>query len=77
MRRLLRAGSLALLLVLLASAAPALQAPGPADGPAVALDLDGADVITASDYGGGYLTASDILLIIVLALALVGLAALL
>jgi len=39
--------------------------------------IGGQDVITASDAGGGYLTTRDILIVIIIVLALVGLGVLL
>jgi len=46
-------------------------------GTAHQIEIGGQDVITASDAGGGYLTTQDILLIVLIVLAIFGLAAIL
>lgn len=56
-------------------AAPAAPAAGQAAGNQLAIGAQ--DVITDSDTGGGYLTNRDILLIVLIVLAVFGLAAIL
>lgn len=65
-------------LALVATAAPfaATQAAGP-EGPAALVLIGAEDAVTASDAGGGYLTTRDILLVIIIGLAIVGLIAIL
>lgn len=78
MRKRVKIGSVLLMLVMLASFAAAVQktAVAPA-GTSSQLVLDGQDVITASDAGGGYLSTRDIVLICVIILAVIGLGVLL
>ena len=63
---------------MLTSFAAAVQKPAVQQAGAAAQFVLGAqDVITASDAGGGYLTTGDILLIVLIVLALIGLGVLL
>jgi hypothetical protein len=67
-----------LLVVWLSSFAAAVQKPASVEAgvpnPSLA---SGQDVITASDAGGGHLSTSDILMIVLIVLAVIGLAAIL
>jgi hypothetical protein len=66
------------MIVMLASFAAAVQKPAVAQaGASTQLVISGADVITASDAGGGYLSTRDIVLIIIIILAVIGLGVLL
>ena len=74
----LKMGSVLLMVVMLATFAAAVQKPAvPQAGAANHFVLGAQDVITASDAGGGYLTTRDILIIVIVILAVIGLAALL
>jgi hypothetical protein len=65
-------------MVLVSSFAVALQKPVPQQaGTSNQLVIGAQDVITASDSRGGSLSTSDIILIVVLVLAIIGLAAIL
>jgi len=78
MRRQVKIWSVLLTIVLLSSFAVALQKPALQQaGTTNQLVIGAQDVITASDSGGGSLSTSDIILIVILALAIIGLAAIL
>jgi uncharacterized membrane protein len=78
MRNLIKIGSILVMVVMLASFAMAFQKPAVQQaGMSSQLVAGGTDVITASDAGGGYLSTRDILLVILIVLALVGLGVLL
>ncbi|MHB8055384.1 MAG: hypothetical protein ACYDH3_09065 [Candidatus Aminicenantales bacterium] len=78
MKRQIQIGSVLLLVLLLSSFAVAFEKPAVAQaGTSTQLLSGGQDVITASDAGGGYLTTGDIVLIVLIVLALVGLGVLL
>jgi hypothetical protein len=62
------------MIVLLSSLAAAVQKPAVQQaGPTNQLVIGAQDVITASDAGGGYLTTGDIILIVVIIFAVIGL----
>jgi len=66
------------MIVLLATFASAVQKTAVAQaGTSTQLVISGPDVITASDAGGGYLSTRDIVLIIIIILAVIGLGVLL
>ena len=65
------------LIVLTSSFAAALERPAPVQPPAGQSISGSQDVITASDAGGGDLSNRDILLIVLIVLAIFGLAAIL
>ena len=74
MRKQIRIWSVLLMLVLVSSYAVALQKPAlQQSGTSAQLVLDGQDVITASDAGGGYLSTRDIILVVVIIFAVIGL----
>jgi hypothetical protein len=78
MRRTAKVCSLLLMLVLVSSLAPAFEKPAAVQGaPANQIVIGSQDVITASDAGGGYLSNRDILIIVLIVLAVIGLAAIL
>ena len=67
-----------MLAVWLSSFAAAVQKPAAVEGDAANPSLIGSqDVITASDAGGGHLSNSDIFMIVIIVLAVIGLAAIL
>jgi len=66
------------MIVMLATFASAVQKTAVAQaGASTQLVISGPDVITASDAGGGYLSTRDIVLIIIIILAVIGLGVLL
>lgn len=69
----------ALLMIVLASslAMAAEKDAAPQPEPTVQLEIGALDVITASDAGGGYMSSRDIILVVVIILAVIGLAAIL
>jgi hypothetical protein len=74
MRRQIKIWSALLLIVLVSSYAVALQKPVLQQaGSSTQLQVSGLDVITASDAGGGYLTTRDILLVLLIIFAVIGL----
>ncbi|MCX6561534.1 MAG: hypothetical protein NTZ26_13590 [Candidatus Aminicenantes bacterium] len=73
MKRILKIVSLMLMVAWLASFAAAQKPMVQTAGTGTQLVLGAQDVITASDAGGGYLTSGDILIIILIILALIGL----
>lgn len=78
MKNLIKIGSVLLMIVMLTSFGAAFQkSPVAQSGTSAQLVIGGADVITASDAGGGYLSTSDIVLIVLIILALIGLGVLL
>ncbi len=78
MKKHVKIGSILLMFTMLATFAAAIEKPAvPQAGAATQFVLGAQDVITASDAGGGYLTTSDILLIVLIVLALIGLGVLL
>jgi hypothetical protein len=78
MRRQVKIWGVLLMIVLVSSYAAALQKPALQQaGPSTQLVMSGQDVVTASDAGGGYLSTRDILLIVIIILAVIGLGVLL
>jgi len=78
MRRQVKIWSVLLMIVLVSSYAVALQKPVLQQaGTSSQLVISGQDVITASDAGGGYLTTRDIILVVVIIFAVIGLIAVL
>ncbi len=78
MRRQIRLWGVLLMIALVSSYAVALQKPVLQQaGTSTQLVVSGPDVITASDAGGGYLSTRDIILIVIIVLAVIGLAAIL
>jgi hypothetical protein len=77
MKRLVKIVSFVLMVVWLASFAAAQKPAVQTAGTGTQLVLGAQDVITASDAGGGYLTTGDILLVVVIILAVIGLGVLL
>ena len=76
MRRQVKIWSVLLMIVLASSYAVALQKPVLQQaGTSAQLVISGQDVITASDAGGGYLTTRDIILVVVIIFAVIGLIA--
>ncbi len=74
MRRQAKIWSALLMIVLVSSYAVALQTPVLQQaGTSTQLADGGQDVITASDAGGGYLTTRDIILVVVIIFAVIGL----
>jgi hypothetical protein len=74
MRRQVKIWSVLLMIVLASSYAVALQKPVLQQaGTSTQLVISGQDVITASDAGGGYLTTRDIILVVVIIFAVIGL----
>jgi len=74
MKKQIKIWSVLLMLVLVSSYAVALQKPALQQaGTSGQLVLNGQDVITASDAGGGYLSTRDILLIVLIIFAIIGL----
>ena len=78
MKKQMKIWSALLMIVLASSLAMAVetQAAGQS-GTTVQLEIGAQDVITASDAGGGYLTTRDIVLIVVIILAVIGLSVIL
>jgi len=73
MRRQVKIWSVLLMIVLVSSYAIALQKPVLQQaGTSTQLVIGAQDVITASDAGGGYLTTGDIILIVVIIFAVIG-----
>jgi hypothetical protein len=67
-----------LMIVLASSMAMAAEKDAtPQPEPMVQLEIGAQDVITVSDAGGGYMSSRDIILIVVIILAVIGLAAIL
>ena len=77
MRKLVKITGVLLMVAWVASFAAAQVPTVQPAGAASQLVLGAQDVITASDAGGGYLTTRDILLIVLIILALIGLGVLL
>jgi hypothetical protein len=74
MRRQIKIWSVLLMIVLVSSYAVALQKPVLQQaGTSSQLVISGQDVITASDAGGGYLSTRDIILVVVIVFAIIGL----
>ena len=74
MKKQIKIWSVLLMLVLVSSYAVALQKPVLQQaGTSSQLVLSGQDVITASDAGGGYLSTRDILLVVLIIFAIIGL----
>ena len=74
MRKQVKLWSILLMIVLassLAMAAEKTTAPQPE--PTVQLEIGAQDVITASDAGGGYMSSRDIILVVVIIFAVIGL----
>ncbi|MBU4267682.1 MAG: hypothetical protein KJ808_02380 [Acidobacteria bacterium] len=69
----------ALLMIVLASslAMAAEKTAAPQPEPTVQLEIGAQDVITASDAGGGYMSTRDIILVVIIIFAVIGLAAVL
>jgi hypothetical protein len=78
MRKQLKLWGVLLMIVMVSSYAVALQKPAPQQaGTSIQLAMSGQDVITASDAGGGYLSTGDIVLVVVIIFAVIGLIAVL
>jgi len=78
MRKWIKIGSVLLMMGMFASYAAAVQKPAVVQaGASSQLALSGQDVITASDAGGGFLSTRDIVLIVIIVLAVIGLGVLL
>ena len=78
MRKQIKIGSVLLMIVLLSTFAAAVQKPAAQQAGTSAQVVDiGQDVITASDAGGGYLSTRDIILVVVIIFAVIGLIAVL
>jgi len=80
MRKQVKVWSVLLLMVMLSSYAVALEKPALQQaqaGTSTQLVISGPDVITASDAGGGFLSTRDILLVLLIVLAVIGLIVLL
>ncbi|MCJ7523656.1 MAG: hypothetical protein MUP71_00360 [Candidatus Aminicenantes bacterium] len=78
MKKQIKIWSVLLMIVLassLAMAAEKTAAPQPE--PTVQIEIGAQDVITASDAGGGYMTTRDIILVVIIIFAVIGLAAVL
>ena len=74
MRKRIKVASVLLMVVFLASFAAAVQKPAVQQaGTANQLVIGAQDVITASDAGGGYLSTRDIILVVIIVLAVIGL----
>ena len=69
----------ALLMIVLASslAMAAEKTAAPQPEPAVQLEIGAQDVITASDAGGGYMSTRDIVIVVIVIFAVIGLIAVL
>jgi len=69
----------ALLMIVLASslAMAAEKTAEPQADTTIQLEIGAQDVITASDAGGGYLSTRDIILVVIIIFAIIGLAAVL
>ena len=69
----------ALLMIVLASslAMAAEKTAEPQTDTTIQLEIGAQDVITASDAGGGYLSTRDIILVVIIIFAIIGLAAVL
>ncbi len=77
MKRKTRIRSVLMMILLFVFMAVAVQKSARSSGMTSRLALDSLDVITASDAGGGYLYAGNIVLIVIFVLSIFGLAALL
>jgi hypothetical protein len=78
MRKQVKLWSVLLMIVLASSYAMAVEkAAVPQAGTSDQLVIGAQDVITASDAGGGYMTTRDILLVVIIIFAIIGLAAVL
>jgi hypothetical protein len=78
MKRQIKVWGVLLMIVMVSSYAVALQKPALQQaGTSIQSAMSGQDVITASDAGGGYLSTGDIILIVIIGLAIVGLIAIL
>ena len=78
MKKRMKIGSVLLMVVMLATFAAAVQKPAVQQAGATTQFVIGAqDVITASDAGGGYLSTRDIILVVIVILAIIGLIAIL
>jgi hypothetical protein len=78
MRKQVKLWSVLLMLVLASSYAMALEKPAVQQaGAADQLVIGAQDVITASDAGGGYMSTRDIILVVIIIFAIIGLAAVL
>ena len=74
MKKQIKIWSVLLMLVLVSSYAVAMQESVlQQSGTSTQLVLNGQDVITASDAGGGYLTTRDIILVVIIVFAVIGL----
>jgi hypothetical protein len=78
MKKQVRLWSVLLMIVLASSYAMALEKPVLQQaGTTNQLEIGAQDVITASDAGGGYMSTRDILLVVIIIFAVIGLAAVL
>jgi hypothetical protein len=79
MKKQAKLWSALLMIVLASSLAMAVEkttAPQP-PAPTVQLEIGAQDVITASDAGGGYMSSRDIILVVIIIFAVIGLIAVL
>ena len=74
MRRNARVWGILLMLALVSSFAAAIDKPAAGQAATNQVVIGSQDAVTASDSGGGYLTNRDILLIVLIVLAIFGLA---
>ena len=78
MRKQVKLWSVLLMIVLASSYAAALEKPAVQQvGTTDQLVIGAQDVITASDAGGGYMTTRDIILVVIVVFAVIGLIAVL
>jgi small-conductance mechanosensitive channel len=74
MRRQIKVISLLLMVLWLTSVAAAVEKPAVGQGATDQLTIGAQDVVTASDAGGGHLSDRDILIVVLIVLAVIGLA---
>lgn len=78
MKKQAKIWSALLMIVLASSLAMAVEKPALADSDTtVQLEIGAQDVITASDAGGGYMSTRDIVIVVVIIFAVIGLIAVL
>jgi hypothetical protein len=78
MKKQAKIWSALLMIVLASSLAMAVEkSAAPQPQPTVQLEIGAQDVITASDAGGGYMSSRDIILVVVIIFAVIGLIAVL
>jgi len=78
MKKQAKLWSALLMIVLASSLAMAVEkSAAPQPTPTVQLEIGAQDVITASDAGGGYMSTRDILIVVIIIFAVIGLIAVL